>query len=285
MNIDLETRLFARFINIKKFEYNYNVNYHYSIFFVFKKFILPIILKKHEYKFNNSIVKDKTKIKTLLKELLKKVEFEPYYDDFHNCFNFSFSIKSRKNITFKMDYSIYNHYKKIRVEISDKFYKSINDIYNTPAKYNKFKEHFTDLNKLIKKNMIIHYDIINYNSYEDDSDISNMYLEIGSKLYDLKIENILNENKKIYLNQNNYYDEDFKQNLKIYNSYFFKNSKPFKINIKHSILNNTIIPYSFNGDESFKDLSGIIIDLSKKLNISLDDLNESHLKLAEISLY
>ena len=36
MYIDLETKLFLKFITIKKHEYNYNHNYYGSILFVFK---------------------------------------------------------------------------------------------------------------------------------------------------------------------------------------------------------------------------------------------------------
>lgn len=283
MYIDLETKIFSKIINIKKHEYNYNTNYYCSIFYVFKNFIFPIIYKKHEFKFKYSFVKEKVKIKTLLNEFIKKVEFESNYDDFHNCFNFSFSIKSRKNIIFKIDHFTYKNYKRFKIHISKNFYNKFDNIYNTIEKYNRFKEHFLNIKKLINKNIIIEYDMLNCGDYNDDSSISNMYLECNSKLYELKIENNLND--QITINKNIHYDEKLKKSFKTYRSYYFKETQGFEINIQHSILNNTIKPISIKNDDFWKDLSNIIINLLTKLNISLDDLNENHIKLAEISSY
>ncbi len=286
MYIDLETKIFSRFINIKKHEYNYNPNYYCSVLYVFKNFIFPIIYKKYEYRFKYSFVTDKSKIKTLLNEVTKKVEFESNYDDFHKCFNFSFSVKARKNIIFKINHCTYKNYKKFKIEISKNFYKRFDDVYNrynTLEKYNKFKEHFSDIKKLINKNIIIEYDMPNCSDYKDDSSISNMYLECNSKIYDLKIENYLND--KINIEQNIYYDENLKKTSKTYRSYFFLKDQGFEINIKHSLLDNKLKAASLKSDDFWKDLSNIIINLSTSLNISLDDLNENHIKLADISSY
>lgn len=254
--------------------------YYDIIYSVFVNSIYPYFINQYEDNLKNLNPQEKTKI--ILNELIKKVTFEQNYDEFHNCFNFSFTIKSNKNIFFKIDYFIYQNYKKVKIYISKNFYKKISKdrAYQT-LNYLEYLGHFKNELKITKDDFIIEYDINNFttSSYEN---ISNIYLESQSKVYPLKIKNNLNDSYNIRIDNYIYYDKNLKELYKNSISYYHKESQSFKFDLEYSFSNNNIKCNTSNSDGYYKDVSLGIISILNSFNISLEDLNESHLNLAEI---
>ncbi len=281
MITDIRKDIFSSFIKLS----NQNKEYYDNIYFVFKSSIYPFFIKRYEDNLKKSCHKDKTKFKIILNELINKVTFEQSYDDFHNCFNFSFSIAARKNIFFQIDYSVYHDYKKVKIYISKSFYnKILKDRAYTTLKYIEFLDHFKNFNKIIKNDFIIEYDIKNLysNSYEN---ISNIYLEYKSNVYPLKVKKNLIDDSSICINNYIYYDKNFEKLYNNYSSYYHKELESFKFDLEYSFSDNTISIHNFTNDSFYKDISNGIISVVKDLNISLDELNVTHLKLAELYSY
>lgn len=266
--------VFLNFLKISEGKY-YDI-----IYFVFINSIYPYFINQYEDNLKNLNPQEKTKI--ILNELIKKVIFEQTYDEFHNCFNFSFTIKSNKNIFFKIEYFIYQNYKKVKIYISKNFYKKISkDRSYQTLNYLEYLGHFKNERKITKDDFIIEYDINNFttSSYEN---ISNIYLESQSKVYPLKIKNNLNDSYNIRIDNYIYYDKNLKELYKNSISYYHKESQSFKFDLEYSFSNNNIKCNTSNSDSYYKDVSLGIISILNSFNISLEDLNESHLNLAEI---